>query len=463
MIASGHAPAPWLPRGFPPGVPPAVGPPRDAGNAHGAAIVSNWLRRWFGGAAPPPQLISKVATPAKAPPQSTPPAAPPPTDGPVFGSRSPLLGPGGQLAGFYFAPPPRQAQHALRLPAAQTVQALALVAGLRPTLEAGQQALITLPLAVAQRPAVSAQLPAGLMLALTDGPPDEPLCRAWRRQGVRVGSVGAAWPDADFSIADAAELSTATPAPRHGRVVLGLPSIDAVEAALAAGAALAGGDLGRRGNTAKLASLTPRTGHIAAMLNLLLQDTEPEALAAELQADMALLVRLLTYANSAWNALPRQVASASDAVSMLGRDKLMRWLTLRLTEAGATRGSSPALQEVALARGRLLERLAPALGPASTAPPAALFTVGLLSLLDVLQQQDMADALRPLNLPRPTLQALLEGTGPWAGALALARAVEAQDSATAADLAVPFGGLDPVLAEADAAWHWARQMLHAAA
>jgi EAL and modified HD-GYP domain-containing signal transduction protein len=149
--------------------------------------------------------------------------------------------------------------------------------------------------------------------------------------------------------------------------------------------------------------------------------------------------------------LSSKVEATDQAVMLLGRDALYRWLAMLLLAGARGRSTSRALQEVALARARLLELLAPAIG----APPPALFTTGMLSLLDTMLGMPMAVALEPLHLAEPARLALLEREGPWYPLLELAQALERSDFPRAQALAAPLGGLERATAAADDAWRWA--------
>jgi EAL and modified HD-GYP domain-containing signal transduction protein len=146
---------------------------------------------------------------------------------------------------------------------------------------------------------------------------------------------------------------------------------------------------------------------------------------------------------------------------------------------GDARQASRALQEAALARGRLLEMLAAgidtsippdggataeaALSPSS---PATLFTVGLMSMLEVLLQVPLPEALAPLHLSPPVQAALLQRTGPYAAYLSLAEALESSDPADIdrlEALATRFGGIDTVCAASAEAWAWAAGVAREAA
>jgi EAL and modified HD-GYP domain-containing signal transduction protein len=92
------------------------------------------------------------------------------------------------------------------------------------------------------------------------------------------------------------------------------------------------------------------------------------------------------------------------------------------------------------------------------APPEALFTTGLLSLLDVMTQLPMAQALAPLALHDHAREALVDGSGPWRALIDLARSLEAGEVALAEKIADPLGGLDHVQTQMAEAWAWAAEM-----
>ena len=240
--------------------------------------------------------------------------------------------------------------------------------------------------------------------------------------------------------------------PRLPLVALGLESIDDVESALAGGVALAGGRFARGGGVAQAKPLQAAAHRICELLNHLALDRDTAIVADAVRADVVLCYRLLRWANSPAIGLTRGVESVEQAVALLGRKELTRWLSVMLLSAAGGRQASAALQEHALARGRLLESL---VRKSRTAPPEALFTVGLLSQLDLMLQMPLASALAPLRLSEAASEALLRGRGPWADPLALAVALEGDDEVLLAALAAPYGGTEAVLAEAERAWAWA--------
>jgi EAL and modified HD-GYP domain-containing signal transduction protein len=178
-----------------------------------------------------------------------------------------------------------------------------------------------------------------------------------------------------------------------------------------------------------------------------------------LRREVELSYQLLRHANAAAFgasgafASSRPLESVDHAATIIGRDGLYQWLTTLLLTSGKGRTTSRALREIALARARLLE----VLSSYSGAPASGMFTLGLLSLIDVMLQLPMQSVVDQLPLAPPMREALIDKTGAWRPALELVQALESGDLATAADLAWPYGGLQMVMEESDAAWRWAAE------
>lgn len=404
---------------------------------------------------------------------------------PQFGARRPLVGATGELAGFEFRLP-EAAQRRLQArqdgPAA-AAHAIALLAAMRPALAAGRAALVELPAAVLSRPALADVVPEGAWLAVNGQfEPDASLGRTfieWRKRSVRLGAADGRTelPGASFVLLRPGErgLQDVLDACAHWqhqqptwmRVAVDLDGVESIERALAHGAMLAAGDFatadpGARGQRA----IQPGAQRVCRLLNDVVLDRDTAQIGAELRADLALSYRLLRYVNSPAVGLSRPVESVEQAVMVLGRNELYRWLSVLLLSLGSGRRTSRALQEVALARARLLELLALSKqgSPAQEgSPPPALFTVGLLSMLDTLLQVPLADALQPLHLAEPAQDALLARSGPWRPYLELAIHLERHDLAAAEPLAAAHGGLEAVIAMADQAWNWSAEIARSGA
>ncbi|MFZ5483630.1 MAG: EAL and HDOD domain-containing protein [Pseudomonadota bacterium] len=158
-----------------------------------------------------------------------------------------------------------------------------------------------------------------------------------------------------------------------------------------------------------------------------------EVIEAGFKRNAALTYRLLRYINSPANGLSQPIQSIGHALVWLGHEPLYRWLTLLLFSARDTDGRDAALLGNALVRARFMENLGAARLP--QAQRGGLFIVGVLSHLDALLDQPMAEALTPLHLPEAMSAALLTGEGPYAPYLKLAKATERFDQAGVAALA----------------------------
>ena len=233
-------------------------------------------------------------------------------------------------------------------------------------------------------------------------------------------------------------------------VLLELPSVEVMEAVLAPPVVWAACSLGGCTEPARAQALPPHAHRALRLLNRLLHDDDHAAVVEDVKADAALSLRLLQLINSAGNRTGRTLDSIDQAVMVLGRDTLYRWVAQMLVRLAPARPAGQALQAQALARARFLELLARASGQASDA--GGLYLLGLATMLPLLLQCRLDEALQSLHLPAAALQALRGDDGPWLRHLALLNALERRDMVAAEALAQSFGGLDAVLACSAQAW-----------
>jgi c-di-GMP phosphodiesterase len=426
----------------------------------------SWLKRWF---SPAPAAASKPAdvdadAALRLPESSAATAAPVLPKGTV---QVPLIQPDGRLAGFQFHLPTllkqRLGQSGEAGSPALRAHFEALAAAMQAVLADGRVALLAWPREVPMATALAAPWPAKLWLAV---PGDALAAQDWsalRALGVQVGCTqvpqrGASFVHIDASGIAAAQLAAAVAACKRAapqaRVVMGhLEDLESVEAALAAGADLAAGEFGRLGQAPVKTSLPPAASRVSRLLGQLLQEAPLADIAAQLRTDVALSLHLLQHANSPLMGLNRQVQEVEQAVLLLGRDQVYRWLCARLVAAVPARATARALQEVALARAFLFEQLAPPLA----ATPSALYTFGLLSMLDLMVPMPLAQAVAELPLTEPAREALIQRSGPWAALLPMAACLERGDLQGATPLAQALGGIESVQAMHVQAWTAARE------
>ncbi|MFZ1829884.1 MAG: HDOD domain-containing protein [Candidatus Competibacteraceae bacterium] len=138
--------------------------------------------------------------------------------------------------------------------------------------------------------------------------------------------------------------------------------------------------------------------------------------------DVSLTYKLLRYINSAYFNLPKRVESIQRAVVLLGLKNIRSWVTLiSLANIESHRSD---LITVALERAKMCELLADAL---KIKHKETGFTVGLLSVLDVMTQAPMELILAALPLDEEINKALLYHEGPLGRILACTLAYERCD------------------------------------
>jgi len=182
--------------------------------------------------------------------------------------------------------------------------------------------------------------------------------------------------------------------------------------------------------------LNASQAHIVRVLNLVRKNAAVAEIEAALKLDVALSYKLLRYINSAGFGLSCEVQSFRHAVTILGYDKLNKWLSLLLVTASKD-PMAPTLLHTALVRGRMMELL----GRDLVEPREYdnLFITGAFSLLDLLLGVDMETALEAMHLPEPITEALLGAGGIYAPFLDLARACEENDAHVLAERAEMLG------------------------
>lgn len=178
----------------------------------------------------------------------------------------------------------------------------------------------------------------------------------------------------------------------------------------------------------KLPSETSGDPHKAQLLNLLRLvqgDAETAEIAAAMKQDPLLSFRILRYLNSPALALSRQIDSLEQALVILGRQRLSRWVAVLLFSVRAPNLGDWLMIENALTRGRLMEVLGDQAMPGKAHD--ALFLTGIFSCLDRLLRRPLAETLNDIPISADIRQALLERSGPYAALLAVAEASEAFD------------------------------------
>lgn len=178
--------------------------------------------------------------------------------------------------------------------------------------------------------------------------------------------------------------------------------------------------------------LTPSQTAVLRLLDLAARDSETRRLEEEFKRDTALAINLLRIVNSVGFGLVRHVGSLSQAITLLGRRQLQRWLQLLLmTPAGQAPDTSRApLLQVAALRGRMLELLIETQYPGDKTLADGAFITGLMSMMPVALGLPMNEIFQQISLAPEVRQALAEHAGPLGRTLALLESYDAEDQAT---------------------------------
>lgn len=264
-------------------------------------------------------------------------------------------------------------------------------------------------------PAPALQYPQIQELVLRANEATMPMALSWYQPGTN-------WPDGidcRFALADVKKVASPQGTPGLP-LAWGLADVPAFKQAIAQGYTGAAGWFFLRGVT-PAKELAPSHAQIVHLLNLVRHDADITEIEAALKRDVSLPYKLLRYINSAGFGLMVEVQSFRHAVTILGREKLNKWLSLLLVSASRD-PSAPAVMQAAIARGRMMEILGENLF--DHAEHDNLFITGAFSLLDVLLGTRIDVVLEQMSLPEAIRDALIGGVGAYAPLLKLAIASE---------------------------------------
>lgn len=169
------------------------------------------------------------------------------------------------------------------------------------------------------------------------------------------------------------------------------------------------------------------------LLALIVDDADTSTLEAIFRQEPKLSYSLLRLVNSAAISPRSPITSFGQAINLLGRRQLQRWLQL-LVYADPNDGQRPnPLLQKAAARGRQMELLVSKLNPKPEIDDLedAAFMIGTFSLLDVLLNMPIKEILQHLPLSETISNALAEYAGGLGQLLAAISAAESRELALA--------------------------------
>jgi EAL and modified HD-GYP domain-containing signal transduction protein len=177
--------------------------------------------------------------------------------------------------------------------------------------------------------------------------------------------------------------------------------------------------------------LSPSQLAVVELMNLVMSDADNAVIEKAVKRDVTLALNLLRLVNTPAVGATQRIDSVSQALLVLGRRQLQRWLQIMLYAEPATRGHNQTpLLMLATTRGRLMELLAQRLRPGQRAVADIAFTVGIMSLMDVLFGIPMADIVEQIPVSDEVRQALVARAGFFGELLKLSESIEQADENT---------------------------------
>jgi len=181
----------------------------------------------------------------------------------------------------------------------------------------------------------------------------------------------------------------------------------------------------------------PASAVLLKLLGQLTSDAETRDIEATLKRDPQLSVQLLRLVNSVAFSPTSRIGSFAQAINLLGRRQLQRWLQLLMFANQNTPGYGKPLLARAALRAALIENICKARGNNRDVQDTA-FIVGMFSLLDTLFGKPLTTIIAPLKLADDVNAALLQHDGPLGDLLKLVVAAEAHDAEKIAAALVPL-------------------------
>ncbi len=151
-------------------------------------------------------------------------------------------------------------------------------------------------------------------------------------------------------------------------------------------------------------------------------DAEIEDLVSLITQDASLSYKILRYINSAAIAMPRKVESIRQAIVLMGLARIRAWASLLALSRMEKKPQE--YFTTALVRAHMCEQLVTKNGGCA---PEIAFSVGLLSILDLLVDRPIAEIVQELALSNEIQDALIDQQGPAGKALQCSKGYEVGD------------------------------------
>jgi EAL and modified HD-GYP domain-containing signal transduction protein len=153
------------------------------------------------------------------------------------------------------------------------------------------------------------------------------------------------------------------------------------------------------------------------LMGLINSEADNAAIERSIKQDASLSLNLLRLVNTPAAGAKSRIDNLGQALSILGRRQLQRWLQILLyAKTGESACMQSPLLQMATTRGKLLELIAQKLQPGNRNAADMAFMVGIMSLMDVLFHMPMTEVLTKVAVAQDVSEALLARKG-WYGTM----------------------------------------------
>jgi c-di-GMP phosphodiesterase len=171
--------------------------------------------------------------------------------------------------------------------------------------------------------------------------------------------------------------------------------------------------------------LSPSQLAVMQLMSLINSDADNVDVERAIKKDVSLCFNLLRLVNTPAVGSPRRIDSVTQALMVLGRNQLRRWLQIMLYAEPCKKGQAMTpLLRLATTRGKLLELIAQQVEPRNRGMADTAFTVGIMSLMDTLFSIPMEEILEQVSVVDAVTDALMHRKGVYGDMLSLVEQME---------------------------------------
>ena len=159
---------------------------------------------------------------------------------------------------------------------------------------------------------------------------------------------------------------------------------------------------------------------VVTILNMLMADAELNDIETAIKKDAGLALNLIRLVNTAAFMTQQRIATIRQAINVLGRRQLQRWLQILMyADADHSDSLMSPLLSLATTRGRLMELMVQKISAHDHLASDTAFTVGIMSLINVLFDTPMVQLLAQISVSDDIKKALINRTGVYGDMLQL--------------------------------------------